>query len=322
MRILPKFSLCAISLTVMAALLATATSVYAATDLVAKVGNVPVTNYELQREIRKRIPLESGYHMGVKEDKIAQIKADALDRLVERAYKVQYALANELSVPPADLDARMQSFLGQYAGPAQLAKALGGESLDAYRASVYRDLLAAKAEQVAVDSKITSSEQELKDYYTENRKRFFRPLQFKASHILIKVDPAASAEDQAKQKTRAEGLLEKARAGEDFYNLAYYESDDRSRYVGGSLGTFHEGQTVEEFDKALKALKPGEISGLVRTRWGYHIIKLDERNEARQLEYDEVKAQIKASLEKERREKRYKDWLDDLRKRYPVEKMP
>ena len=289
-------------------------------DVVAKVGSVPVTKYELQREVRKRIPLEVGFHMGIKEEKLAQIKAEALERLIERGYKVQYALTNELAVPPADLDRRMQKFLEQYSGPEQLAAALGGESLDAYRASVYRELLAAKAEEVAVSSKVTVSEQDMKAYYEANRKRYFRPLQFKASHILVQVDPAASAEDAAKRKARAESLLQRAKAGEDFYNLAYYESDERSRYVGGSLGYFHEGQTVEEFDKAVKALKPGEISGLVRTRWGFHIIKLDERNEERQLEYDEVKKGIRETLEKEQRERLYKAWIDDLRQRIPVEK--
>jgi len=71
----------------------------------------------------------------------------------------------------------------------------------------------------------------------------------------------------------------------------------------------------------VKALKPGEVSGLVRTRWGYHIIKLDERNEARQLEYDEVKAQIRNALEKDRRANLYKAWIDDLKQRFPVEKV-
>jgi parvulin-like peptidyl-prolyl isomerase len=145
-------------------------------------------------------------------------------------------------------------------------------------------------------------------------------LQFKASHILIQVDPAASAEEIAKRKERADALLARAKAGEDFYNLAYYESDDRSRYVGGNLGYFHEGQTVAEFEDALKTLKSGEVSGLVRTRWGFHIIKLDERNEARQLEYREVREQILASLEKERHATLYREWMADLQKRYPVEK--
>ncbi|NJC88746.1 MAG: hypothetical protein FIB02_09530 [Desulfuromonas sp.] len=288
-------------------------------NVVAKIGSISVTNFELQREIRKKIPLEVAYHSGMDSGKIEKIKSDVLNQLIERSYKVQYALDNELSIAPEEMDKRMQAFLGQYSNPEQLAKALGGETLEAYRASLYRQLLAEKAEEAAVGSKATVSEQELKNYYETNQKRYFRPLQFKASHILIQVDPAASAEEIAKRKERADLLLARAKKGEDFYNLAYYESDDRSRYVGGSLGYFHEGQTVAEFDEAVKHLKPGEVSGLVRTRWGFHIIKLDERNEARQLGYAEVKDKIRSDLEKERRTLLYNDWMANLRKRYPAE---
>ncbi|MCM2264503.1 MAG: peptidylprolyl isomerase [Desulfuromonadales bacterium] len=307
------------SLVVVALSLLTSNSFGAESNIVAKVGSISVTNFELQREIRKKIPLEVAYHSGMKPEKIEKIKSEALEQLVERSYKVQYALDNKLSVAPEELDKRMQAFVGQYATPELLAKALGGETLEAYRVSVYRQLLAEKAEEVAVGSKATVSEQELKNYYETNQKRYFRPLQFKASHVLVQVDPAATPEEIAKRKTRAETLLARAKAAEDFYNLAYYESDDRSRYVGGSLGYFHEGQTVAEFDEAVKHLKPGEVSGLVRTRWGFHIIKLDERNEARQLEYAEVKDKIHSDLEKERRTAIYRDWMTDLRKRYPAE---
>ena len=293
----------------------------AGTDAAAKVGDIYITSHELQREIRKRIPLETSFHSGVNSEKIEQIRTAALELLIERAYKVQYAFDNEIPGAVEVLDKRMQAFLGQYKNPEELTKALGGETLEAYRASLYRQLLAEKAEEIVVNSKVAVTEQMLKDYYVANQKRYFRPLQFKASHILVQVDPAANDEVVATRKSRAEALLARAKSGEDFYNLAYYESDERSRYVGGNLGYFHEGQTVQEFEQAVKAMKPGEVAGLVRTRWGFHIIKLDERNEARQLSYDEVKGQIREAMEKEQRAALYSQWMGDLKKRYPVTKL-
>ena len=103
---------------------------------------------------------------------------------------------------------------------------------------------------------------------------------------MVKVDPAETAEEKEAKKQRAEKLLERAKAGEDFFNLAYYESDDRSKYVGGSLGSFHAGQTVAEFDSVIQKMKAGEIAGPVRTLYGYHIIKLDDVQEARQLTFE------------------------------------
>src|SRR5210317_362617 len=134
---------------------------------------------------------------------------------------------------------------------------------------------------------------------------FFQPKTYTASHILVKVDPASNAEERQLLKSRAEDLLTRARAGEDFYNLAYYESDDRSKYVGGSLGSFHGGQTVPEFDEVVQAMQPGEISNLVKTMYGFHIIKLDTSEEARQLTFEEAAPKIRAQFAETRRKQLY-----------------
>ena len=292
---------------------------FAEAGVVARVGSIAVTDFELQREIRRKIPMETAFHAGVDPEKIERIRAAALERLIDQARKVRYALDNGLTAPGDELDRRMDAFLAKFATPQQMLGALRGEPLEAYRASLYRQMLAEKAEASAVAEKVSVTEEELRSYYEANRGRYFRPLQFKASHILVQVDPAATAEQAAERRSRAEELLARAKSGEDFYNLAYYESDERSRFVGGNLGYFHEGQTVAEFEQALKQLKPGEISELVRTRWGFHIIKLDERNEARQLEFEELREQLRGNLEKERRAALYDAWLDSLRERYPAE---
>ena len=135
----------------------------------------------------------------------------------------------------------------------------------------------------------------------------------------MKVDPASNAEERKLLKSRAEDLLDRAKTGEDFYNLAYYESDDRSKYVGGSLGTFQGGQTVAEFDEAIKNMQPGEISDLVKTLYGFHIIKLDDTAEARQWTYEEAASQIRSQLEESKRKQLYEAWMSKLKEQYPVE---
>ena len=139
------------------------------------------------------------------------------------------------------------------------------------------------------------SDEEVSSIYAKHGEMFFQPKTYTASHILVKVDPASNAEERRLLKSHAEDLLARARDGEDFYNLAYYESEDRSKFVGGSLGTFHGGQTVAEFDEAVKSMQPGEISGLVRTMYGFHIIKLDASEEARQLTFEEAAPKKKTS---------------------------
>jgi parvulin-like peptidyl-prolyl isomerase len=120
------------------------------------------------------------------------------------------------------------------------------------RAGLYRKLLAMRAEEIVVNDRVEFSDEEVSASYAKHGEMFFQPKTYTASHILVKVDPASNAEERQLIKSRAEDLRDRAKAGEDFYNLAYYESDDRSKYVGGSLGTFHAGQTVAEFDEAIK----------------------------------------------------------------------
>lgn len=293
----------------------------AGNSLVATVGGIPITKYELQRKLETVLPLQGSFHGGVSQERIVQIREESLEELIEQAYKVRYALSEEISVSNASVDEVIAPIRAQYESSASFEKAAGEEGINAFRASIYRQLLAQKAEEVAVDSKIQVTDEQVRKYYDDNKMSYMRPKQFKASHILIKVDPASNNEEREELKKRAEGLLERAKAEEDFYNLAYFNSDDRSKYVGGDLGYFHEGQTVKEFEDAMLQMKVGEVSDLVKTRWGYHIIKLVEVNEPRLLAFEEVGSKIRQSLEKQERDSIYADWMSGLKEQYKIERI-
>ena len=127
---------------------------------------------------------------------------------------------------------------------------------------------------------------------------------------------------RANEQVRAQELAERARAGEEFYDLAYFNSDDKRRFVGGDLGTFHEGQTVKAFEDAVIKMQPGEISDPVRTRFGYHIIKLTAVEEARQMRFDEMEDKIRADLEQKQRDALLENWVNELREKYPRQEEP
>lgn len=123
----------------------------------------------------------------------------------------------------------------------------------------------------------------------------------RASHILIKVDDKTS--DKA-AKAKAEAILAKLKKGASFEDMARKNSDGGSAKAGGSLGAFKKGQMVKAFEKAAFALKVGEMSGLVKTRFGYHIIRRDKSLKTTYFPYATVKAKIAAfiSAQKERGE--------------------
>ena len=124
------------------------------------------------------------------------------------------------------------------------------------------------------------SDDEIAGYYDENPAEFQNPKTVEARHILIKVDPEASPEDVAAAKARIETILQKAKDGQDFAELAKQFSEGPSKDKGGSLGTFRREAMVKPFSDKAFAMKAGEISDPVKTQFGWHIIKVDQVNEA------------------------------------------
>jgi parvulin-like peptidyl-prolyl isomerase len=283
---------------------------------VAKVGNMSISQFDVDYRVQSIMPMQLGFHGNAGAEKIAEIKQKALDELIDRAYKVQYAIDEEISIEASLFETEWQKLLNNNK---QLADSAQAAIADKIKANIYRDLLADKSETIAVEEKITVTDENVAMYYEENKKKYFRPKLYSASHVFVKVDPADNAEEKKVKLVRAEELFKRAQAGEDFYNLAYYESDDRSKYVGGSLGSFHAGQTVAEFDAAIQDMKPGEIVGPIRTLYGFHVIKLDSVDEPRQLSFDEAAAKIRTTLEEAEREKINEQWMAALKEKYPIE---
>ncbi|HTZ58814.1 MAG TPA: peptidylprolyl isomerase [Acidobacteriaceae bacterium] len=141
------------------------------------------------------------------------------------------------------------------------------------------------------------SNQDIERYYQAHQKDFQVPEEVKVRHILIKVPAGADTKTDAAAKQKAEDLLKQIKAGADFAALAKANSDDPgSKEQGGELGMIQRGVTVPEFEKTAFGLQPGQVSGVIKTQFGYHIIKVEEKQTAHLRPLDEVKAQIVATL--------------------------
>ena len=155
------------------------------------------------------------------------------------------------------------------------------------------------------------SEDEMKKYYEENKDDFYVDT-VTASHILIKTidDDGNELSDEKKKEAKktAEEALKKVKAGEDFATIAKEYSEDTSASSGGELGTFGRGQMVTAFEDAAFGMKVGEISDIVETEYGYHIIKVTDKVD-KQETYDEVKDEIKSILTNEK----YDEYLEKLK---------
>ncbi len=149
-------------------------------------------------------------------------------------------------------------------------------------------------------SKVTVSNEELREYYNENQEAFKTPNTVEARHILLRVDGNATPEAVKKAQERAISILKLAKEGKDFAELAKQYSEGPTRDSGGYLGTFTREDMVKPFADMAFSLKAGEISEPVRTRFGWHIIKVEKINEASVPSFDETEERIRKKLTEER----------------------
>lgn len=150
-------------------------------------------------------------------------------------------------------------------------------------------------------NKVTMSDEELEQFYRRHLDRYEIPETVRASHILLRVDAKSDPAGKSAVKAQAEKILAEAKAGKDFAALAKRHSQDPgSASRGGDLGTFGRGAMIPEFENAAFALKAGEISGIVETSFGFHIIKATEHHEATIKSLADVKTQVSAELRQEK----------------------
>jgi peptidyl-prolyl cis-trans isomerase D len=208
--------------------------------------------------------------------------------------KFDYAVlsADDLRKTINPTDTELQAYFKQNA--ARYRDALPETRKISYIAFTDKDLPGGKPQ-------ITQAE--IQQYYEQNQQQYKVDAQVKVRHILISVDPNAGPDADAKAKAKAQDILDQIHKddGKNFADLAKKYSDDPgSKDQGGELGWLKRGATVPQFDAVAFAQKPGQISGLVRTQFGYHIIQTEEKQDAHTKPLDEVKNTIVDILTKQK----------------------
>lgn len=163
--------------------------------------------------------------------------------------------------------------------------------------------------EVEVKNFLENNRQKISEYYNENIGEYIKEPEIRASHILVKVAPNTTAEEKGKLKEKAQKLYERIKNNEDFAEIAKKESDDiGSKDKGGDLGFFSAGMMVEEFSKPAFALKPGEVSTVVESPFGFHIIKQIESKPKLERKLEDVSSEIaKLLLEKDTQNQKAKE---------------
>lgn len=210
------------------------------------------------------------------EEKLAEM---ATERAIEQKLLAQQARSLGLEPDSERIAQTMSGMVKQAGGRDKLDAALAtaGTSYDRLVENVREMELARAYIETQIGPGISVSEAEVERQYREHPERFAQPDKVQASHILIEVSADATAEEEANARKEADRAWERVTGGEDFAAVAREISDCPSASQGGDLGTFAPSQMVKPFADAVVELEPGEISRVIRTDFGYHVIRLEEK---------------------------------------------
>jgi len=229
----------------------------------------------------------------------------AVDNLVTKVVIDKEADKRNVKVKDSEIDDEVATYEESYGGEEGLKSALeaSGLTLADLKEDIETNIKIEKL--MAEDIEIT--EDEVKSYYEENKSNFDTPESIEVSHILVE------------DKETAQEILDKLKAGEDFAELAKeYSTDTATAEKGGELGFITSGEMVEEFEKAAFALKVGEISDIVKTDYGYHIIKATDYKEAKESTYEDSKELAKEAALAEKISSEYSTWVQELKTKYDI----
>ncbi len=288
----------------------------AAQGPVAKVNGVPIDAIELRRA-RKVMLRGQEVPAGQQE----AVDKQALEQLVSAELLYQAAAKVEVKDLDKLVDEKVTQGKARFTNEKDFEKAIKDLEMDekALRDYTRRDLLISKYIESSIVPKIKVTEEDARKFYDQNPDKFTRDETVKASHILIGVEPNASAEDKKKAREKAEKLHKELVGGADFAKLAKDNSSCPSSQQGGDLGFFGKGQMVPSFEKAAFALKPGEISDVVETQFGYHVIKVTEKKPADTVAFKDAKAKIEEYLKGQKINAAVGEYIAEAKKTAKIE---
>jgi len=246
---------------------------------------------------------------------LTRLRNEAMNLLIEQVLVAQAAAAAGVMADPQMVDAAYDELRSVFDSEQAFQMKLEGDGFtpESLRIHLGRMMAAQQYLNAIREEAADISDADLEQYYDDNRDRLTLPEQVRVRHILITWKPLGKTDDRAYIRESMNPILERARAGEDFAALAREYSDDyATRQSGGDTGFFNRGQMAPEFEEAAFALQPGEISDVVETSFGVHIIRLEERQDEELLPLDDVREQLLDYVRNELAEQAVRAEIDGL----------
>jgi peptidyl-prolyl cis-trans isomerase C len=261
---------------------------------------IPVEDFYSELNRVQRAFVETGKPLTSAQ--LVRLRTEVAEGLVRRELLYQES-KKKVQVSEAEINEELKKLKGQYASETDFNNALNIMKITpaSLRVQVDRGLAMQKLIETQFASKATVSDQEIRSYYDRAKDSFRQPEQVRASHILIKVDPQWDAAKKAEARKKLAGVKSKVDQKQDFATLAKANSEDAANASkGGDLGYIRMGQVLKPFEDALFVLKVGEVSDIVETPLGYHLIRATERKPETVIPFENLKDQLRVALKQEK----------------------
>ncbi len=263
------------------------------------------------------------------------VAKDLIEKEVVRELVNQQGKKENLKIDSKIIEKELASLRSSYSSEEDFNKALKARNitLEDIKKSMQIDINARQLLTAQIKGKINISDEEVKKYYDNNKPEFMRPEAYHTRHILAAFFPSEALQNQTIQELqknkeyfariaeeKIDKIMSELKKGADFEELAKNQSDDESsRENGGDLDFIYKGVFDASFDEAAGKLKPGEISGKVKTRFGFHVLQLIETKPSETAPFDEMKPGIQKHLFLEETKKQVASYVEELRKEAKIE---
>ncbi len=279
---------------------------------------IPMSEYETGIDRLNRQIAMTG--KAPEEKEMPAMKQRVLDSLVAHELLQQEVEKKGIKVDDAEVNAQLET-VKKSSSPEDFAKSLKQMNMTEQELKDHfaSQLAVKKLIDKELGPKVEVTPQEVKAFYDGNPEVFKTPEMMRASHILVKVDKTATAEEKAKAMEKIKTAQKRVKGGEDFATVAKEMSDCPSKANGGDLDFFPKGQMVPAFENAVFSMQPGQTSDIVETDFGYHIIKVTGKKEPSTMSFDEIKPRIEQHLKSEKMSKEFPQYVEALKSKAKIE---
>jgi peptidyl-prolyl cis-trans isomerase C len=287
--------------------------------LVARVNGVPIYKIDFDSALES-FKKSQGLTGNLNEEQTRQVRDVVLEGLIGSELLHQKAETIPIEVGGDEIEQTVRQTresLGEESFQAELRRRSMSEA--DLRDLVKQNIMVQKLIQDLILTRIDVSEDEIQSFYQEHQAELKKPEKVEASHILVKSSPSDPDDKKAAARRKIEEAERRAKSGEDFAELAREYSDDGTAVNGGKLGNIQRGQTVPSFEDAAFRMKAGEVSEVVESPFGYHVIKVTGHTESSTATLDEAHDTIAQYLKQKKAQDAIEEMVQSLRDEAKVE---